>query len=263
MSAEATPAGAVRCSVEGAVATFVFDRPAARNAMTWGMYQQLEEICQRLPETPGVRVAVFRGAGGEAFVAGTDIAQFSDFQTGDDGVAYERRIDAVIGALESLPLPTLAVIDGWTIGGGLAIATACDFRLATPNSRFGVPIARTLGNCLSVANLARLEAAFGLQNARRMLLLAEVLDAEQARACGFLERVCEAADLDAAAGRLCEQLAALAPVTQSVTKEGLRRVVARRVAEGEDLVRRSYGSADFHEGVAAFVAKRKPVWRGQ
>ncbi|HRN74328.1 enoyl-CoA hydratase/isomerase family protein [Ottowia sp.] len=263
MSDAAAAAGAVRLSLEGAVATVVFDRPAARNAMTWGMYQQLEQICQRLAAATDVRVAVFRGAGGEAFVAGTDIAQFSAFRSGQDGVGYEHRIDAVIGALGALPMPTVAVIEGWAIGGGLAIATACDFRLATPTARFGVPIARTLGNCLSVANLARLEAAFGLQHTRRMLLLAQVLDAEQALACGFLERICDAGELDAAVAQLCAQLAALAPVTQRITKTGLARVVAQRIADGDDLVRRCYGSADFQEGVAAFVARRQPVWRGQ
>ena len=263
MSTETTPDGAVHLSIDGAVATVVFDRPAARNAMTWHMYETLEGICRRLSASPEVRVAVLRGAGGEAFVAGTDIAQFTDFKSGDDGVAYEHRIDTVIGALESLPMPTVAVIEGWTIGGGLAIATACDFRLATPTSRFGVTIARTLGNCLSVTNVARLEAAFGLQNTRRMLLLAQVLDADQALACGFLERVSAAADLDAEVAQLCERLVALAPVTQRVSKEGLRRVIAQRMADGDDLVRQSYGSADFHEGVAAFTGKRKPVWQGR
>ena len=256
-------AGVVHLRVAGRMASVVFDRPAARNAMTWGMYESLERICNQLRDDSEVRVVTFRGAGRDAFVAGTDIAQFQDFSSGEDGVAYEQRIDAVIGLLEALPMPTVAVIDGWTIGGGLAIATACDFRLATPASQFGVPIARTLGNCLSVANLARLEAAFGLQRVRRMLMLAELLGAPEALTCGYLHQVCEAHDLDTAAADLCARLAELAPVTQSVAKEGLRRVVEKRMAEGDDLVRRTYGSADFHEGVAAFVAKRKPEWRGR
>ncbi len=260
---EDTHAGAVHLRVSGRIASVVFDRPAARNAMTWDMYESLERICTQLRDDPEVRVVTLRGAGGDAFVAGTDIAQFRDFSSGDDGVAYEQRIDAVIGLLESLPMPTAAIIDGWTIGGGLAIATACDFRLATPASRFGVPIARTLGNCLSVANLARLEAAFGLHAVRRMLMLADLLDAPEALACGYLHQLCGPHELDAAAAALCARLSELAPVTQSVVKEGLRRVVAQRMADGDDLVRRTYGSADFHEGVAAFVAKRKPEWRGR
>ena len=254
--------GMVHLTIEAGLASVVFDRPQARNAMTWAMYEQLIAICGQLQADKTVRVVTFRGAGGEAFVAGTDIEQFRAFQSGDDGVAYERQIDHCIGLLEALPMPTVAVIEGWTIGGGLAIATTCDFRVATPASRFGIPIARTLGNCLSIANMARLVAVFGAPRVKRMLMLADILNADEALACGFLSQVCEPAELDAAAARLCERLTALAPVTQAVAKEGLRRLVAQDLPQGEDLIRRAYGSHDFREGVAAFVAKRSPVWTG-
>ena len=256
-------AGAVHLSINAGVASVVFDRPQARNAMTWAMYEQLESICRRLQSDSTVRVATFQGAGGEAFVAGTDIEQFKAFRSGDDGVAYERTIDKGIGLIESLPMPTVAVISGWTIGGGLAIATACDFRIATPASRLGVPIARTLGNCLSMANLARLSAAFGVQRVKRMLLLAELLSAEEALACGYLQQVCEPAELTTAAAALCERLATLAPVTQQVTKQALQRLLMRALPDGEDLISQCYGSSDFHEGVDAFVAKISPVWTGR
>lgn len=255
--------GKVELSLQAGLATVVFDRPQARNAMTWAMYEQLMAICRQLQGDPSVRAVTFRGAGGQAFVAGTDIEQFKDFGSGDDGVAYERQIDQCIGLLEALPMPTLALIEGWTIGGGLAIASACDFRLATPASRFGVPIAKTLGNCLSVANLARLRNAWGNQRVKRMLMLAEILHAEEALACGFLHQLCAPAQIEAAAALLCQQLATLAPLTQSVSKEGLRRLQAQALPEGEDLILRCYGSSDFGEGVAAFMAKRAPLWRGR
>ena len=255
--------GAVHLTVNAGVASVTFDRPLARNAMTWAMYEQLGNICRQLQTDSTVRVVAFQGAGGEAFVAGTDIEQFKAFRSGDDGVAYERTIDKGIGLIESLPMPTVAVISGWTIGGGLAIATACDFRIATPVSRFGVPIARTLGNCLSTSNLARLSAAFGVQRVKRMLLLAELLSAEEALACGYLQQLCDAAALDAAAAALCERLASLAPVTQNVTKQSLRRLLLCNLPDGEDLISQCYGSSDFHEGVDAFVAKRSPVWSGR
>ena len=254
--------GAVHLQIRAGVASVVFDRPQARNAMTWSMYSELIEIGERLQGDRSVRVATFRGAGGAAFVAGTDIGQFSAFEGAGDGVAYEGRIDACIDLLERLPMPTLAIVEGWAVGGGLAITTACDFRIATPASRFGVPIARTLGNCLSIANLARLSAAFGVQRVKRMLMLAELIGAEEALACGYLAQLCEAAEIDAAAACLCERVLALAPVTQSVSKEGLRRLHAHGLPDGEDLIRRAYGSEDFHEGVAAFVAKRSPEWGG-
>ena len=253
---------AVHLSIRAGVASVVFDRPAARNAMTWAMYERLNQICMQLTSDTSVRVVTFRGAGGQAFVAGTDIEQFTTFGSGEDGVAYEKQIDQCIARLESLPMPTVAVIEGWTIGGGLAIATACDFRIATTGSRFGVPIAKTLGNCLSVANLARLSAVFGIPRVKRMLMLAEVLTADEALACGFLLQVAEPGEIDVNLDELCERLAALAPLTQRVSKEGLRRLVSHDLPADEDLVRLCYGSDDFREGVSAFVAKRSPAWKG-
>lgn len=263
--AEAAPpvAGRVTLTRREGVATLTFDRPAARNAMTWTMYEQLAAFCQALAADRSARVVVLRGAGGEAFVAGTDIAQFLAFESGEDGVAYERRIDQGISLIEQLPMPTVAVISGWAVGGGLAMATACDFRIATPGSRFGVPIAKTLGNTLSVANMARLQAAWGAQRVKRMLMLAELLTAEEALSCGFLQQLCPADELDRAAQALCEKLAGLAPVTQRAAKESLRRLTQAGLPDGDDLVRACYGSADFHEGVAAFVARRPPHWQGR
>lgn len=255
--------GQVRLHIEGEVASIVFDRPSARNAMTWAMYEQLGAICDQLAEPGAVRVACLRGAGGEAFIAGTDIEQFKAFKDGQDGVNYERGIDEGVARLEALPIPTVAVIEGWAVGGGLAIAAACDIRIATPSARLGVPIARTLGNCLSAANLARLVAAFGRPRVQRMLVGAELLSAQEALACGFLAELVPAEGMDAAAAALCKRLASLAPVTQAVSKEALRRLLMQNLPDVTDLIVRAYGSEDFHEGVNAFSQKRGPVWRGR
>jgi enoyl-CoA hydratase/carnithine racemase len=255
--------GAVHLQVQGPLATVTFDRPQERNAMTWAMYGQLGVICEQLRNDATVRAVLFRGAGGKAFVAGTDIAQFLEFKDGDAGVAYEKRIDLCIGMLEALPMPTIALVEGWAVGGGVAIATACDFRLATPESKFGVPIARTLGNCLSMSNMARLVEAFGAQRVKRMLLLAEMITADEALACGYLQAVAESGELQAQGLALAQRLAALAPVTQAVAKESLRRLEQHHLPDGEDLIRRTYGSKDFREGVQAFTAKRPPVWTGE
>ncbi len=254
--------GAVRYERAGAVARVIFDRPAARNAMTWTMYEQMAEACRNVAADPGVRVAVFRGAGGKAFVAGTDIGQFREFKSGEDGVEYERNVAAYLAHVENLKVPTLCVVEGWAIGGGLAIATACDLRIATPGSRFGVPIARTLGNCLSVENMALLAAAFGIPRTKKMLVLAENLTAEEALTAGFLAEVVAPDVLDARVDELCARLAANAPVTMRVTKEGLKRLLHAGLPDGLDLIRECYGSRDFKIGVEAFMAKQPPQWTG-
>jgi len=255
--------GTTRYERDGSIAWITFDRQSARNAMTWAMYDQLAQACDKIMRDREVRVAVFRGAGGKAFVAGTDIGQFRQFKSGEDGVAYEHRMAEILAAVEQLPVPTLAVIEGWAIGGGLAIACACDLRIATPGTRFGVPIARTLGNCLSVENYALVVAAFGVSRAKKMLMLAENLAAEEAATAGFLSEIVPPEQLDTRVRELCDRLAKNAPITMRVTKESIRRVLHAGLPAGEDLIRECYGSADFHEGVDAFVSKREPRWKGE
>jgi enoyl-CoA hydratase/carnithine racemase len=245
------------------VAAIVFDRPEAHNAMTWSMYEQLAAHCATLADDATVRVVTLRGAGGKAFVAGTDIEQFQRFTSGEDGIAYERRIDAGIDQIERLPMPVVALLDGWVVGGGLAIAAACDLRIATPEASFGVPIARTLGNCLSAANTARVVAGFGTGPAKRMLLLAEMVGAAEAAACGFVTRVVPRDGIDAAAEAMCAQLMTHAPLTLRASKETIRRIAAGGVEANDDLVRLCYGSDDFRRGVSAFVEKKRPLWEGR
>jgi enoyl-CoA hydratase/carnithine racemase len=254
--------GEVHFTVADGVASIVFDRPQARNAMTWAMYDRLADACARIAADTTVRVATLRGAGGN-FVAGTDIGQFTSFVSPEDGIAYERRMEAVIAALEALPVPTVAVIEGAAMGGGMMIATVCDIRIAVPGARMGVPIARTLGNCLSMANTARLAAALGTERARRVLLLADEISADEALACGFVARIAAPEAIEEAVTTVCRRLAANAPITMRVAKESIRRLSAAALPDGDDLVRLTYGSEDFRAGVRAFLAKERPLWRGR
>ncbi len=255
--------GHVRLTVERGVAHVVFDRPAARNALTWGMYEELARSCAEIDGDPEVRVAVLRGAGGRAFVAGTDIRQFQSFATGEDGIDYEAAIDRFVEALERLRVPSIAVVEGYAVGGGLAIANACDIRIAASGARFGAPIARTLGNCLSAANLRRLSATLGIAWVKRMLLLAEMPTAEMLLPSGYLHAVVPQEALDAEAARLCSTLLGHAPLTMAATRETLRRLALSPEPDITDLIRACYASADFHAGVTSFGSKTPAAWQGK
>ena len=250
---------------DGPLAVLTFNRPEARNAMTWEMYQAVVDTCAAVESDPSVRVLIVRGAGGKAFVAGTDIAQFQSFSTPQDGLDYEQRIDSVIDTLESLPKPTIAQIDGVTTGGGLALAAACDLRICTPDSRFGIPIARTLGNCLSAANHARCLDLIGPARLKDILYTGRLIDGPEALAAGLVNRVVSREELEATVRSTAETIAGNAPLTITATKEMIRRIQKHRripSADGHDLIVSCYTSADFKEGVTAFLAKRPPQWTG-
>jgi len=249
--------------LRGKIAYVTFDHVAARNAMTVAMYESLKSICQDIAKNPDIRVAIFRGAGGKSFVSGSDIAQFTSFQDGEDGVRYEQAIHDYLNPLATLPIPTIAVIDGMAVGGGLAIATCCDFKIATPDAKFGVPIARTLGNCLYPGNIAWLVAHMGMNIVRRMLLLAEMIPASELKAQGYLLATYDAEQLGKEADALAERLSKLAPITQKASKLIMARIIANQLPDCEDLIRETYGSVDFKNGVASFLKGEPPVWTGK
>jgi enoyl-CoA hydratase/carnithine racemase len=248
----------------GAVAWLTFNRPQARNAMTYAMYERIAAVCDEVEADDAVRVLVLTGAGDRAFVAGTDINQFRQLTTPQDARDYEKRLDRVITRLESVARPTIAMIRGYAVGGGASIALACDLRLCSPDARFGVPIARTLGNCLSMNTVYRLVDLLGPARMKEMIFTARMIEAPEAHAAGLVNEVVPAEQLAERTQALAEQIAANAPLTIRVTKEAVRRVLtARRVAEGDDLIQTAYMSQDFAEGVAAFLEKRPPRWQGK
>jgi len=242
-----------------------FNRPEARNALTFGMYEGLAEICEAVADKGEARALVLRGAGDKAFAAGTDIAQFRSFKTAEDALGYEQRIDKVLGAVERCPLPTVAALAGACTGGGAGIAAACDIRIAARDLKFGFPIARTLGNCLSARNLARLAALMGAGRTKEMIFTSRLVGAEEALAVGLVtELLADKAAVEARALALAALLAEQAPLTLRATKEALRRLNAAAAAvDDKDLIVLCYTSEDFHEGLEAFLAKRKPDWKGR
>ena len=251
-------------SQAGPVAFLTFNRPETGNALTWSMYDALTEACERVDADPDVRVFVIRGSGG-VFSTGTDIRQFTEFRSGADGVAYERRLEACLSRLEAVAVPTIAQVEGPAVGAGCAIALACDLRVCTSTARFGVPIARTLGNVLSIENCARLVEHVGMARTKDLLITGRLLDAAEASAVGLVTRMAEPNDIGRVVDDLAGTIARNAPLTIQAMKEALRRISIRRYLELDGFERLSaacYDSLDFREGVSAFLEKRPPQFRG-
>lgn len=248
----------------GRVAWVTFNRPEARNAMTFAMYDRIVSICDEVEDDPEIRVMVLTGAGDKAFVAGTDISQFRSFKEPQDAIDYEARIEGALARLESLQRPTIAAVRGYAVGGGAQIALTCDLRVCTPDAKFGVPIARTLGNALSMSGYARLVDLVGPARAKAIIFTADMVTAEEARSIGLVNEIVESEALEERVSALAEKIAGHAPITLQVTKESVRRVLhARRPPRDTDLIVRAYMSDDFKEGVNAFLEKRKPDWQGR
>ena len=239
-----------------------FNRPQARNALTFDMYDELSDICSALTTSnSGVHALILIGAGDKAFAAGTDIAQFRDFSTAEDAIRYEKKMDDVLGALEMVAVPTIAAIRGACTGGGAAIAACCDLRIASADIKFGFPIARTLGNCLSISNLSRLVTLIGAARTREIILTSRLIGAREALDIALVSEISE--DVSIRARELADIMATHAPLTMRATKEGLRRLREKSAEiEGTDLIRECYTSNDFREGIEAFLSRRKPKWTG-
>lgn len=240
-----------------------FNRPQSRNALTFGMYEGLADLCRGVPSDGSLHAVVISGAGGKAFAAGTDMTQFRAFDSAQDALDYEGRIEAVLEAVERCPLPTVAAINGACTGGGAAIAAVCDLRICSASLKFGFPIARTLGNCLAASNLARLSALMGAGRVREMIFTARLIEADEAIGCGLVSEVHsdEGALMDRAAA-LAQHLGKMAPLTLRATKEAMRRNAAALRVEDADLIELCYMSRDFRHGLEAFLAKEKPKWTG-
>jgi enoyl-CoA hydratase len=247
------------------IGRITFNRPQARNALTFAMYERMAQICEDANEDPSLKVLILTGAGDKAFASGTDINQFRAFKTPQDALEYESRIDRVLGKLEQCRVPTIAAITGACTGGGAGIAACCDLRIGTKTTKIGFPIARTLGNCLSMSNFSRLTALIGAARTKEIIFTARLVEAAEAAALGLLNEVVE--DVPALQRRvdeLAHLIAGHAPLTLRATKEALRRLQRRLTREeGEDLILMCYMSRDFREGMDAFLNKRSPQWAGE
>ncbi|WP_316173049.1 enoyl-CoA hydratase/isomerase family protein [Bradyrhizobium sp. SZCCHNRI2049] len=265
MTAPVTGSDDLIYAVDDGIAKITFNRPQARNAMTFAMYDRMASICEAINADRSIKALILTGAGDKAFASGTDISQFRAFKTAQDALDYEARIDRVLGTLELCRVPVIAAIAGACTGGGAGIAACCDIRIGTETARIGFPIARTLGNCLSMSNISRVVSLIGPARTKDLIFKARLVEAPEALALGLLnEIVPDVETLQTRALETARLIASQAPITLEVTKEAVRRI--RRTLsrdEGEDLILRAYMSEDFREGMEAFLNKRTPNWKGK
>jgi enoyl-CoA hydratase len=249
--------------VRDGIGRVTFNRPQARNSLTFGMYERLAEICANAGQDRSLKVLILTGAGDKAFASGTDINQFRAFKTPQDAIDYEARIDRILSTLEQCQVPTIAAVNGVCAGGGAGIAACCDIRIGTKTAKFGFPIARTLGNCLSTSTIGRLAGLIGAARLKEMIFTARLIEAEEAACLGLLNEVVEdRSALERRADEMARLIASHAPLTLRATKQALHRMQPK-VREDEDLILMCYQSRDFREGMDAFLSKRPPQWTGE
>lgn len=250
--------------VKDEIGTVTFNRPQARNALTFGMYEALAEICEGAPTDGSVKAIIIRGAGDKAFAAGTDISLFKDFSP-EKGVEYEKGAERYFAAVSKCPLPTIAAIAGACTGGGAGIAGCCDMRIAARDLKFGFPISRTLGNTLSADTLSRLVGLIGEAKVIDLIYTSRLIEADEALQIGLVNELQD--DCDAVMERawaLASRLKQHAPLTMRSIKTILRRLrEAQPKIDDTDVIGEVYGSDDFREGMEAFLAKRRPNWTGR
>lgn len=250
----------------GCVEWILFNRPAVLNALSTSMEESLLENLYDINQDSSVRAVVITGVSGKrpAFMAGADFDTLNEVSDGGDCLALERNSELLASAIEDMTMTTIAAMSGICVGAGAILASCCDIRIAAPSLKFGLPIARSVGNCLTIKNYARLEDMLGVALCKDMIFSADLLNAQTLDSVGAVRRIVPEAQLHFEAQEIADSVSELAPLTLWATKTALQRLRQARVPDDadQDLLETCYHSDDFQEAVNAFQAKRKPEWSG-
>jgi enoyl-CoA hydratase/carnithine racemase len=251
---------------EGGVGTVTFNNPERHNAVSLDMWEATKRILDDFAADPAIRVVVLTGAGGKSFVSGADISRFEKERANLEAArAYSAKSEAAYTSIAEFPKPTIAMIRGYCIGGGLGLATCCDLRIASDNSRFAVPAAK-LGIGYGYAGLKRLVDIVGPSFAKEIFYTARQFDTQEALAMGLINRAVPSAELESAVKAITDMICANAPLTIKAVKATVAEILKdegkRNVARTVELVEACFTSRDYNEGRTAFMEKRKPVFTG-
>lgn len=266
-SRDSQRAGEVRCTVEGSTGWLLIDNPTKLNAMSLTMFKQLGEHITRLGEDAAVRCVILRGADGKAFCSGGDISEFEGFRTGPEGIAgYGRVGNASLEKLRTCPKPTIAMIEGYCMGGGVALALNCDLRIASSDARIGIPAAKR-GLSYDFTDIKLLVDLVGPSAAKSMLYTGRAFGAEEALRIGLINELAPAGELRAQVMKICDSIAANAPLSIAAAKFIVDTTTAdpakRDLHACEAYFEKCMTSEDFAEANQAFAEKRRPVFKGR
>ncbi|MCY4415062.1 MAG: enoyl-CoA hydratase-related protein [Chloroflexi bacterium] len=252
---------------DGAIATVTINRPAQRNAISFTMWTRLTELMRDLDADRNVRCVVICGAGGEAFSAGADISDFDEYRSDSTrGRVYNRAVDGLLETVAEIGTPVISMIRGFAAGGGCELAVATDLRIATEESRLGIPVAR-LGITIGHREMYGLVNLVGKGNAMYILLSGRLLDADEALRIGLVNQVVPSDQLEDVTYKLASDIANLAPLSHAVNKKTMNQVLAKPslnlTPEEADLPLTQFDTRDYHEGFRAFLEKRRPEFIGE
>jgi enoyl-CoA hydratase/carnithine racemase len=264
LSVETQSESRIDARKDGAIGWMIFNNPARRNAVSVGMWQAVPGVLEDFAADPAIRVVVLAGAGDKAFVSGADISQFESQRSTPEAVQrYEEIGDAAQSKLQNFDKPTIAMIRGYCIGGGVNIASACDLRIAAEDARFSIPAAR-MGLGYRASSMKKLVDIVGAAYAREIMITARQFSAAEAKEMGLVHRVASVPELEKLTREYCEAIAANAPLTMRAAKRIIREVVKSDFDASlcNAWVKECFDSADYKEGRTAFMEKRKPVFKG-